>query len=75
MGGTNTLVLGSDWLEFCEPCGNKETLTNGETGEVKTLAEVFDLVREERKEELISPWSSTTCAAAAPRATQAPESQ
>jgi len=55
MGGTNTLVLGSDWLEFCEPCGNKETLTNGDTGEVKTLAEVFDLVREERKDELISP--------------------
>ena len=75
MGGTNTLVLGSDWLEFCEPCGNKETLTNGETGEVKTLAEVFDLVREERKEELISPWLSTTCAARAHPDPQVPESQ
>ena len=50
---TNTLVLGGDWLEFCEPCG-KETLTNGETGEVKTLAEVFDSPRR-KKEELISP--------------------
>jgi len=55
MGGTNTLVLGGDWLEFCEPCGDKETLTNRETGEVKTVAEVFALVREEREEELISP--------------------
>jgi hypothetical protein len=51
MGGTNILVLGSDWLEFCEPCGNKETLTNGDTGEVKTIAEVFALVREEREGE------------------------
>ena len=55
MGGTNTLVLGSDWLEFCEPCGDKETLNNRDTGEVKTLAEVFALTRESRKEELISP--------------------
>ena len=75
MGGTNILVLGSDWLEFCEPCGNKETLTNGDTGEVKTLAEVFDLVREERKEELISPWQSTTCAARARPAPQVLDNQ
>jgi hypothetical protein len=50
-GGTNTLVLGGDWLEFCEPCGDKETLTNRETGEVKTLRSVLDLIREERKDE------------------------
>ena len=55
MGGTNTLILGGDWLEFCEPCGDKETLTNRDTGEVKTVAEVFALVREEREEEPISP--------------------
>ena len=51
MGGTNLLVLGDDWLEFCEPCGNKETLTNGEPGDVKTLAEVFALLSEEREGE------------------------
>ena len=51
MGGTNLLVLGDDWLEFCEPCGNKETLTNGERGDVKTLAEVFALLSEEREGE------------------------
>jgi hypothetical protein len=50
-GGTNTLVLGGDWLEFCEPCGETETLTNRDTGEVKTLAEVFTLVRDERQGE------------------------
>ena len=46
-GGTNTLILGSDWLEFCGPCGDSETLTNGKTGEVKTIREVYDLVKEE----------------------------
>ena len=42
-GGTNTLILGGDWLEFCQPCGDKETLRNAHTGEVKTLREVLDL--------------------------------
>ena len=50
-GGTNTLVLGDDWLEFCEPCGETETLTNGNTGEVKTLREVFDLIGSEQANE------------------------
>lgn len=50
-GGTNTLVLGDDWLEFCEPCGEKETLTNRNTGEIKTLAEVFALTGDERQGE------------------------
>jgi hypothetical protein len=50
-GGTNILVLGDDWLEFCEPCGETETLTNGNTGEVKTLREVFDLIKSERANE------------------------
>lgn len=48
-GGTNMLVLGNDWLEFCGPCGDKEKLTNGETGEVKTIRQVFDLIRSERQ--------------------------
>ena len=40
-GGTNILILGEDWLEFCEPCGKKEKLLNQDTGEEKTLWEVF----------------------------------
>ena len=39
--GTNHLVLGDDWIEFCRPCGEKEMLTNGETGEQKSILEVF----------------------------------
>jgi hypothetical protein len=40
-GGTNILVLGENWLEFCRPCGEVETLTNGDTGEEATIADVF----------------------------------
>ena len=39
---TDMLVLGSDWYEFCPPCGDWETLTNAETGEVATIRMVFD---------------------------------
>tara|TARA_R100001377_G_C3108264_1_gene81605 strand:- start:213 stop:401 length:189 start_codon:yes stop_codon:yes gene_type:complete len=39
---TNHLILGSQWLEFCLPCGHKEQLTNQQTGETKTLVEVFN---------------------------------
>ena len=39
--GTNMLVLGDQWIEFCRPCGEKEMLTNGETGEQKSVLEVF----------------------------------
>mgnify|MGYP003117547627 FL=1 len=41
--GTNMLVLGDDWIEFCRPCGETEKLTNGETGEQKSIVEVFKL--------------------------------
>ena len=43
-GGTNVLVLndGSFWLEFCEPCGKTETLTNQETGEEITVQALWD---------------------------------
>jgi hypothetical protein len=43
-GGTNHLVLnaGSLWLEFCSGCGESETLTNPSTGEVLTIAELFE---------------------------------
>jgi hypothetical protein len=41
--GTNSLVLngGSLWIEFCPMCGETETLTNPETKEVVTIAELF----------------------------------
>jgi len=41
-GGTNMLVLGDDWLEFCRPCGDTVKLTNTQTGEEATIREVFD---------------------------------
>tara|TARA_X000000368_G_C22480121_1_gene471669 strand:+ start:130 stop:276 length:147 start_codon:yes stop_codon:yes gene_type:complete len=37
------LVLGDDWIEFCRTCGETEKLTNGETGEEKSIVEVFKL--------------------------------
>jgi hypothetical protein len=42
--GTKIMVLGTDWFEFCESCGDdkKYSLTNSETGEQKTLDEVFE---------------------------------
>jgi translation initiation factor 2 beta subunit (eIF-2beta)/eIF-5 len=41
---TNVLILnqGEIWLEFCEACGNKESLTNTETGETLTVRQLFD---------------------------------
>ncbi len=50
-GGTKCLILGKEWLEFCEPCGKTETLTNHETGQVLPIAEVFELVKDERETE------------------------
>jgi hypothetical protein len=40
---TNHLVLngGDLWIEFCEPCGEKETLTN-QNGETLTIKQIFD---------------------------------
>ena len=40
--GTNILVLGENWFEFCRPCGTTEMLTNGETGEQKSFVDVFN---------------------------------
>ena len=42
-GGTNHLILnkGELWIEFCSDCGSTE-LTNADTGEVKTVQELFD---------------------------------
>lgn len=43
-GGTNHLVLNNDdgrvWIEFCEPCGKEEILTNAE-GEEKSVYDIF----------------------------------
>jgi|TARA_R100000482_G_scaffold117405_1_gene60975 hypothetical protein len=47
--GTKIMVLGEDWYEFCEKCGNNPdfSLTNGETGETLTLEQVFTLISED----------------------------
>ena len=47
--GTNILVLGQDWLEFCQPCGETEKLTNSQTGEVATIREVFEAAAASRE--------------------------
>ena len=44
--GTKMMILGDDWFEFCEPCGDSVKLTNNETGEEKTLAEIFNTIEE-----------------------------
>ena len=38
------MLLGDDWYEFCEDCGNdpQYSLTNTESGECVTLEEVFN---------------------------------
>lgn len=41
--GTNHLILGDAWLEFCRPCGNTVKLTNQETGEQKTPIEIWNM--------------------------------
>jgi len=43
-GKTDALVLngGNLWIEFCKDCGQKETLTNPETGEVIKVQALFD---------------------------------
>ena len=39
---TNMLVLGDNWIEFCEECGPLNTVTNRDTGETMTISAVFD---------------------------------
>ena len=51
---TNHLLLphpdGLNWIEFCERCGNKETLQRQTDAgiEIKSIREVFDSLAEER---------------------------
>ena len=47
---TNHLILGTTWLEFCERCGEKETLQRQTDNgiEIKSIREVFDMPKEER---------------------------
>jgi len=42
VGGTDHLVLGKLWIEFCPPCGEASTVTNTETGESLTVKQKFD---------------------------------
>lgn len=48
IGGTNHLVLngGDLWIEFCEPCGKTEKITNSK-GETFTVQEVYDNCKQE----------------------------
>ena len=48
-GGTKLLILngGELWVEFCGPCGEKETLTNADTGEVVTVKALFERGKEQ----------------------------
>jgi translation initiation factor 2 beta subunit (eIF-2beta)/eIF-5 len=39
---TSMLILGENWIEFCEECGSKETVTNVETKETITIKQLFD---------------------------------
>tara|TARA_R110002012_G_scaffold312262_1_gene522845 strand:- start:1354 stop:1551 length:198 start_codon:yes stop_codon:yes gene_type:complete len=44
--GTKIMFIGDDWFEFCEDCGSNPeySLTNSETNETATLAEVFEML-------------------------------
>lgn len=42
IGGTNILIAGEKWIEFCQPCGEKEILENAKTGEELTVRALFD---------------------------------
>ena len=47
------LILNKDWLDFCEPCANKEVLTNAETGHT---IKVIDLINGEKSVKLDASW-------------------
>ena len=54
-GGTNHLVLngGELWIEFCLPCGQREVLTNGDTGETLTVVQLFNRCADKRDGETL----------------------
>lgn len=47
---THPDIIDVNWIEFCEPCGNRETLQRAtENGfEIRTIKEVFDMPKAER---------------------------
>ncbi len=49
---TNHLILGTTWYEFCERCGEKETLQRQTDDgiEIKSIREVFDSLANEKRE-------------------------
>jgi len=57
---TDMLVLGDQWLEFCSPCGEKETLTNRETGEVATIKAVFDKTEDGTSDKAVATKTKVT---------------
>ena len=43
---TNHLILGDGtWLEFCQPCGDTETLSHP-SGATATIKQVFDMSKD-----------------------------
>ncbi len=42
------MVLGSDWVEFCQPCGKEVEVTNSETNETFTLHDLSESLKEKR---------------------------
>jgi hypothetical protein len=51
-GGTKHLVLngGELWIEFCEECGERETLTN-KKGETITVAALYEKAGKDNKKD------------------------
>jgi len=47
---THPHIIGINWIEFCEPCGIKNTLQRQTDDgiEIKSIREVFDMPKEER---------------------------
>ena len=48
--GTRMMVLGSDWVEFCQPCGKEVEVTNSETNETFTLHDLSESLKEKRND-------------------------
>lgn len=50
-GETSMLVLGDQWVEYCEDCKNKKVLENKETGEDMSIAEVIETQKKNNNKE------------------------
>lgn len=46
------LILGESWIEFCEECGLANTVTNKDTGEIISIAALFERLSKAPEPEL-----------------------